>query len=53
MNTYYTYYKVIVIKCDPFKSEIIDERNFKEQLDASAYANKFRDPGTTAIVIEL
>lgn len=47
------YYKVIVIKCDAFESEIIDERNFKEHLEASSYANKFRDPGTTAIVIEL
>lgn len=48
-----TYYKVIVIKCDPFESEIIDERNFKEQLEASAYANQSRNPGTIAVVVEL
>lgn len=48
-----TYFKVIVIRCDPFESEIIDERNFKEQLDASEYASKSRDPGMIAVVIEL
>lgn len=48
-----TYFKVIVIKCDPFESEIVDERNFKEQLEASVYASKTRDPGTIAIVVEL
>lgn len=48
-----TYFKVIVIKCDPFESEIIDERNFKEQLEASKYANQSRDPGTIAVVVEL
>ena len=48
-----TYYKVIVIKCDPFESEIIDERNFKERLEASAYASKSRNPGTIAVVVEL
>lgn len=47
------YYKVIVIKCDPFESEIIDERNFKERLEASAYAAKSRDPGMIAVVVEL
>lgn len=48
-----TYYKVIVIKCDPFESEIVDERNFKEQLDASEYAAKSRNPGMIAVVVEL
>lgn len=48
-----TYFKVIVIKYDPFESEIIDERNFKEQLEASKYANQSRDPGTIAVVVEL
>ena len=48
-----TYFKVIVIKCDAFESEIVDERNFKERLEASAYANKSRNPGTIAVVVEL
>ena len=48
-----TYFKVIIIKCDAFESEIIDERNFKEQLEASAHAAKSRDPGMIAVVVEL
>lgn len=48
-----TYFKVIVIKCDAFESEIIDEKNFKEHLEASEYAANSRRPGTIAIVIEL
>ena len=47
------FYKVIVIKVDPFESEIADERNFKERLEASAYADEARKSGMIAIVVEL
>lgn len=48
-----TYYKVIVIKCDDFESEIVDERNFKDHPEASAFADKARTSGTIAVVVEL
>lgn len=47
------YFKVIVIKVDPFESMIVDERNFKERPEASAYADEARKTGTIAIVVEL
>lgn len=47
------YYKVIVIKVDPFESEIVDERNFKERPEASAYADEARKTEMIAIIIEL
>lgn len=47
------FYKVIVIKVDPFESEIVNERNFRERPEASAYAAEARKTGTIAIVVEL
>ena len=47
------YYKVIVIKCDAFESAIVDERNFREYPEASAFADKTRTAGTIAVVVEL
>ena len=47
------YYKVIVIKCDDFESQIIDEKNFKERPEASAFADKVRTSGTIVVVVEL
>ncbi len=48
------FFKVIVVRVDVFDSEIIDERHFADQKEASAFCENMKStPGITAMVISM
>ena len=47
---YVPFYKVVVVKIDVFESSIVDERHFRTNAEAHAYADTMSEAGYITVI---
>lgn len=47
---YVPFYKVVVLKIDVFESSIVDEKHFRTNAEAHAYADTMSEAGYVTII---